>query len=231
MTLVPRASNWLCTRALALWPTETIVVTAAMPITTPSTVSPARILFLPSARRAIRTVMGEIISSWSAPSGSLRGPGANSRHHVVARLQAPLEHLGVFAVGQSGVDLDGPQQIVVDHPDVAPLPLLAEPRAFVDGDRLQRGLAVAVGFGARFGAAFEDGHVLGAHLLGDRIEPQGRIRDFDDVLALIDLERQAGGHSGKQIEVRIGSGDDDRISDDVLFRGRAQTDLKNRSAE
>ena len=34
---------------LALWPTETIVVTAAMPITTPSTVRPARILFLASA--------------------------------------------------------------------------------------------------------------------------------------------------------------------------------------
>ncbi len=175
--------------------------------------------------------MGEIISSWSAPSGLPRGPGANSRHHVVAGLQAPLEHLGVFAVGQAGDDRDGPQQIAVNDPNVAPFPLLVEPGTFVDGDSLQRGLAVVVGFGALFGPAFENGHVLGADLLGDRIEPEGRVRDLDDVLTLVDLERQAGGHSGEQIEVRIGSGDDDRIGDDILFRGRAQTDLENRAAE
>ena len=48
MTLVPRLWNCPCTSALALWPIDTIVVTAAMPMTTPSTVRPARSLFLAS---------------------------------------------------------------------------------------------------------------------------------------------------------------------------------------
>src|SRR5262245_45192852 len=74
MTFVPRLANWLCTSMLALWPTETMVVTAAMPITTPSTVRPARILFLASARKAIRRVTGEIIAF-----GRERLPGAERR--------------------------------------------------------------------------------------------------------------------------------------------------------
>ena len=40
---------------------ETIVVTAAMPITTPSTVSPARSLFFRSALAAIRRVRKKFI--------------------------------------------------------------------------------------------------------------------------------------------------------------------------
>src|SRR3989304_191891 len=41
---------------------ETIVVTAATPMTIPSTVSPARILFLPSARSATRMVRSRFTS-------------------------------------------------------------------------------------------------------------------------------------------------------------------------
>ena len=61
MTFVP--SPWICpcTSALALSPMETIVVTAAMPITMPSTVRPARILFLARARKAMRTVSRRFI--------------------------------------------------------------------------------------------------------------------------------------------------------------------------
>ena len=56
MTLVPRPGtgpapgDWRSGRC------DTIVVTAAMPMTTPSTVRPARSLFLASARRAMRIV-------------------------------------------------------------------------------------------------------------------------------------------------------------------------------
>ena len=53
---VPNACNWFCTNSLALWPIDTMAVTAAMPITTPSTVRLARILFLASARNATRIV-------------------------------------------------------------------------------------------------------------------------------------------------------------------------------
>ena len=56
MTFVPTSLEFAPARARPLSPIDTIVVTAAMPITTPSTVSPARILFLARARRAIRTV-------------------------------------------------------------------------------------------------------------------------------------------------------------------------------
>ena len=57
MTLVPNPSSSPRTSALALCPIETIVVTAAIPITTPSTVKPARILFLAMARTAMLRVL------------------------------------------------------------------------------------------------------------------------------------------------------------------------------
>lgn len=47
---------------LALWPSDTIVVTAAIPITTPKTVRLARILFLASARKATRSVRNRLIA-------------------------------------------------------------------------------------------------------------------------------------------------------------------------
>ena len=46
ITLVPSASNWPCTSPLALWPIETIVVTAAMPMTTPEHGQPGAHLVL-----------------------------------------------------------------------------------------------------------------------------------------------------------------------------------------
>ncbi len=55
-TFVPMPCSSLCNNPFALCPSETIVVTAAIPITTPSTVRPARILFFASARRATRNV-------------------------------------------------------------------------------------------------------------------------------------------------------------------------------
>ena len=60
MTLVPSVSNSFWTMALALWPMDTIVVTAAMPITTPRIVRLARILFLARARSAIRMVIDKV---------------------------------------------------------------------------------------------------------------------------------------------------------------------------
>ena len=63
-TFVPSDVNSPCTSRLALWPTDTIVVTAAMPMTTPSTVSPARILFFARARSATRTVSQKPIGGW-----------------------------------------------------------------------------------------------------------------------------------------------------------------------
>ena len=50
MTLDPRLWNWVRTKRPAPWPIETIVMTEAMPMTTPKTVSPERNLFLASVR-------------------------------------------------------------------------------------------------------------------------------------------------------------------------------------
>jgi hypothetical protein len=59
ITLVPRFLNSPCTNSLALVPMETIAVTAAIPITTPRIVRPARILFLPSAAIAMRKMFSK----------------------------------------------------------------------------------------------------------------------------------------------------------------------------
>ena len=56
MTLVPKFLNSPWTNSLADVPIETIAVTAAIPITTPRMVSPARILFLLKAAIAMRNV-------------------------------------------------------------------------------------------------------------------------------------------------------------------------------
>src|SRR5262245_34053107 len=54
-TLEPRARNCDWISSLPPWPRLTMVVTEAMPMTTPSTVRPLRILFLASVRRARKT--------------------------------------------------------------------------------------------------------------------------------------------------------------------------------
>ena len=46
MTFVPSALNSLVIMAPAPWPIDTMIVTAAMPMTMPSTVNSERILFL-----------------------------------------------------------------------------------------------------------------------------------------------------------------------------------------
>src|SRR5580700_4930648 len=122
---------------LALWPTETIVVTAAMPITTPSTVSPARILFLASARRAMRTVTGEIMvfREGCLPGAGRRGLEAD--HKDVSVFNGSRCNFCVLAVGQAGFHLDGPQQISVGHPDMMARPFLAKPCPFRDREGLQ----------------------------------------------------------------------------------------------
>src|SRR5580698_893785 len=133
---------------LALWPTDTIVVTAAMPITTPSTVSPARILFLASARTAMRTVTGEIMvfREGCLPGAGWRGLKAD--HKDVSAFDGSRCNFRVLAVGQSGLHLDGPQQVSVGHPDVVARPFLAEPCPFGDREGLQRDacITVLVGF-------------------------------------------------------------------------------------
>ena len=64
-TFVPRLWNCCWTISPADWLTETSRITAATPITMPSTVSAARILFLARARRATRMIsqrfMGEFL--------------------------------------------------------------------------------------------------------------------------------------------------------------------------
>ena len=49
-----------------------------------------------------------------------------------------------------------------------------------------------------------------------RPKPQGLIGDLQDIRALVDPDHQIGGHSGKQQELEIGSGNDDRVGYDVL---------------
>ena len=60
MTLEPRFWNSFCTSWPAPWPIDTIVVTAAMPMTTPSTVSPERSLFLASVRSEMSRQVDEV---------------------------------------------------------------------------------------------------------------------------------------------------------------------------
>ena len=56
-TFVPSVSNCICTIRPADWLIETSRITAATPITIPSTVKPARVLFLVRARIAMRKII------------------------------------------------------------------------------------------------------------------------------------------------------------------------------
>src|ERR1700679_3102808 len=104
-----------------------------MPITTPSTVRPARILFLASARRAIRMVTGEImfVAARGLPDRT-GGRGLDDNHKHVVVLDGSGRDFRELAVGQSGLHFDGAQQIAIGHPNVPPRPFLAKPGSFRD---------------------------------------------------------------------------------------------------
>src|SRR5579884_257232 len=113
MTLEPSVLNWSCTSWPAPWPMDTMVVTAAMPMTTPSTVRPERSLFLPSVRK-------EMTSRSSRSTASPRREGAfRAGHHGLAVGEVAVHQLRVLVLHEAQGDGDGPQQGPVRHPDDA----------------------------------------------------------------------------------------------------------------
>ena len=88
MTLVPSPCNCSLHERPALSPIETIVVTAAMPMTTPSTVSPAQILFLAKARRATRRVRRRFMNSNACcqPTSGTRETPADFSNQLIRNL-------------------------------------------------------------------------------------------------------------------------------------------------
>ncbi len=133
-TLVPMLWNCSCTIRPADWQIDTSRMTAATPMTMPSTVRPARILFFARARSATRR-----ISRGSWPSHMGGGGGGEDFFAAAARPCVPTttswpsarspETSSVDAlVAQAGDDLDGRQQAVLDDPDVVPLAVAARGR-------------------------------------------------------------------------------------------------------
>src|SRR5262249_34550390 len=110
MTLVPRP--WSCpwTSAPALSPIETMVVTAAMPMTTPSTVRPARILFFARARRAMRRVRKNFIKGLLA--------GLDSGHQLLALADLAGNQFRVLTVAEPGYHLERAQVLAIHDPHV-----------------------------------------------------------------------------------------------------------------
>ena len=122
---MPRLWNSPWTNWPALWPIDTIVVTAAMPITTPSTVKPARILFLASARKAIRKVINKsksvlpVFANKGVPVREiLLGRGLGSGNYHLAVRDFPRDYLAALAVIDAAHDCDGPQKLAILNPDV-----------------------------------------------------------------------------------------------------------------
>src|SRR5207245_4190028 len=111
MTFEPRFWNSLRTSWLAPCPIDTMVVTAAMPMTTPSTVSPERSLFLASVRKEM---MSRSTRSMALPRcvGALR-PG----HHRLVFAELASQEFRKLAFDQPERNGDGPQQLPVLGPN------------------------------------------------------------------------------------------------------------------
>ena len=97
---------------------DTMAVTAAMPITMPRTVRPARSLFFRRARKATRSVSSKFTAGPLRACGVLRLRGSQARCHALPILQRAAGDLGILAVAQAGDDLDRLEQIALDDPHV-----------------------------------------------------------------------------------------------------------------
>src|SRR5438132_465891 len=84
-----------------------------MPMTTPSTVSPERSLFLRSVRREISNRSNR--DTCLPRCEGAFGPG----DEVVALGQSAVEQLGELVLDQPEGNGDGPQQVALAHPDDA----------------------------------------------------------------------------------------------------------------
>src|SRR5208337_1380000 len=122
IALVPIVWSWSCTNWPADWQMETRRMTAATPMTMPSTVSPARILFFANARRATRTIISVFmtISRWWV--GRFRDGALYAGNHFLAFGQIAGDDLRAAPAGQSSHDLNRGDLIAVQHPDVGRLP-------------------------------------------------------------------------------------------------------------
>ena len=105
MTFVPSDSNWPWTNRPALCPIETMVVTAAIPITTPRTVSEALSLFFNRARIAMRNVSINVINNLAVTASVLILGPFNSQLFLLADNERntfdkiSFEQLGESVVG------------------------------------------------------------------------------------------------------------------------------------
>src|SRR6266513_5415140 len=96
-TLEPRF--WNCVRTIrpAPWPIDTIVMTAAMPITTPSTVRPERSLFFASVR-------SEMTSRSNRSTGLPRRGSVYPGHERLSFGELALDQLDELVLDQSERD-------------------------------------------------------------------------------------------------------------------------------
>ena len=200
-TFVPMLWNWSCTIRPADWQIETSRMTAATPMTMPSTVRPARILFFASARKATRNdhqrfmavslrrraVARRLFTAVAVPLGA--------DDHFLAVGQVARDDLRRGLVAQAGDDFDGGQQVVVERPRRSAAAVAGRAASAV------RRLAAVVRRPRRRRRAFDDGPVARADLLGLGMESQRRVGHGQHAGVLLDLERQVGRHAGQQLEL------------------------------
>src|SRR5438270_12394745 len=120
-TLEPRISNCVRTSRRAPLPIDTIVMTAAMPITPPSTVNPERSLFFPSVR-------SEMTSRSNRSTGLPRRGSVYPGHERLSFGQLALQHFRELVLNESDRDGHGPQQRPVFNPNQALLTALRQLR-------------------------------------------------------------------------------------------------------
>src|SRR5205809_202522 len=101
-------------------------MTAAMPMTTPSTVKPERSLFFPSVR-------SEMTSRSNRSTGLPRRGSVNPGHERLSFGQLALQHFRELVLNKSERDGIGPQQRAVLHPTQALLAALGQLRFLACG--------------------------------------------------------------------------------------------------
>src|SRR5262249_46959589 len=110
MTFEPSVWNCSCTSWAALCPSDTMVGTAAMPMTTPRMVSPERSLFLASVRKEIW-----IRSNRSIPLPH-EGADFHPRHDLLVFGEVALDELRELVLDEPERNGHGPQEAGLCRP-------------------------------------------------------------------------------------------------------------------
>ena len=206
ITLVPRLWNCSCTIRPADWLIETSRMTAATPMTIPSTVRPARSLFFAKARKATRKIikrfmivpLPERVGGDHYSPAAIWRPTTSSCPSVRSPETSSVQLLVAQAGGQSSTAASrSPSATQTCRRLRFRAPGAARSCSVQPQWRLPRPVGPA-----RRASAFEYRPVGLADLLGLRIESQGRVGNVQHASVLLDLEGQVGRHPGQQLELR-----------------------------